>query len=601
LNEWKNTLDFSTYDELSDSFIKTMEPLLPFYQGRKGHLKVGSHGTVYKEDARQVEAFLRVLWGLGPFLTQQEAPDLLSIYLEGIVAGTDPQNKDYWGEVTDYDQLLVEMASLATTFMLVKEKTWDSLSDNERENFVNWLDQINHHTMPSNNWHFFRILVNICLKKMGVTYSQELLDEDLALMDSYYVGKGWYYDGEETQLDYYIPWAFHYYGLVYATVMADEDPERSCLFKQRAAEFAQSFVYMFDADGAAVPFGRSLSYRFAQNSFWSALVFADVEALPWGVIKGIYARNMRFWYSNEIFTTDGILNVGYAYQNLVMAEGYNSPGSPYWAFKSFLLLAVPKSHPYWQSPELPLNFLETKYVNPEGRALYTHSNQSNHVQMYPYGQSVINQNHSASKYSKFVYSTKFGFSVPKSDYHYYEGAFDNVLAVSEDETHFRAKAVDTLFEVNDEWVSYEWAPYKDVKILSTIVPCGDYHVRIQQINTDRELIAYEGGFSNRYETEERIENKTFASYVSSIGTSEITAVKGFDTALVVRPEPNTNLLFERTLLPVLRAELGRGSHLLVSIVGGVLPTSNEMRPEVQVTKHKVIITTAEKEVMVNIT
>ena len=40
--------------------------------------------------------------------------------------------------------------------------------------------------------------------------------------------------------------------------------------------------------------------------------------------------------------------------------------------------------------------------------------------------------------------------------------------------------------------------------------------------------------------------------------------------------------------------------MLVSIVGGVMPGSDEMKPEVQVTKHKVMITTAEKEVMVNI-
>ena len=42
------------------------------------------------------------------------------------------------------------------------------------------------------------------------------------------------------------------------------------------------------------------------------------------------------------FTTDGLLSVGYDYQNMVFAEGYNGPGSPYWAFKTFILLAVPK-------------------------------------------------------------------------------------------------------------------------------------------------------------------------------------------------------------------------------------------------------------------
>lgn len=62
--------------------------------------------------------------------------------------------------------------------------------------------------------------------------------------------------------------------------------------------------------------------------------------------------------NKDIFTTDGLLSVGYDYQNMVFAEGYNGPGSPYWAFKTFILLAVPKDHPYWQAETQPISFPE---------------------------------------------------------------------------------------------------------------------------------------------------------------------------------------------------------------------------------------------------
>lgn len=47
----------------------------------------------------------------------------------------------------------------------------------------------------------------------------------------------------------------------------------------------------------------------------------------------------------------GLLTLGYGYAQPALAEQYNAPGSPYWALKAFLPLAVPAEHPFWTSPE----------------------------------------------------------------------------------------------------------------------------------------------------------------------------------------------------------------------------------------------------------
>lgn len=73
----------------------------------------------------------------------------------------------------------------------------------------------------------------------------------------------------------------------------------------------------------------SLAYRFTQVSFFSALVFADLEALPWGEIKGLISRHMKAWMNKKIFTSEGLLSIGYHYPDSIFAEGYNGPGSPY--------------------------------------------------------------------------------------------------------------------------------------------------------------------------------------------------------------------------------------------------------------------------------
>lgn len=72
--------------------------------------------------------------------------------------------------------------------------------------------------------------------------------------------------------------------------------------------------------GAAIPFGRSLTYRFACGGFFAALALAKVPNMPeplasQGAIKGFLLRHLRWWAHNseDIFRTDGTLDFGWIY------------------------------------------------------------------------------------------------------------------------------------------------------------------------------------------------------------------------------------------------------------------------------------------------
>lgn len=586
-------MQWNERDEIAAALQALVQPLQSKFAEQPGHLALGTHGTIYTENRRDAEGFLRMLWGIGPFLVHYDDEQLQQQWVHGLAAGCNPHSKHYYGKTMDGDQLLVEMASIATTLLLAPHQTWDVLSETEQQHVADWLFQINEHRLPPNNWHFFRILVNVALKRLGMNYSQELIEQDFELIESCYVGDGWYFDGVDQQFDYYIPWAFHYYSLIYVTFMSEEDPKRAARLKERAILFARSYQYWFDRNGEAIPFGRSLAYRFAQASFWSALVLADVEALPWGVIKGLYARNMRSWMNHPIFTADGVLSVGYHYQNLVMGEGYNGAGSPYWAFKSFLLLAVADDHPYWQAEEVEQEVLQSRIALASMKAMIEHTHHSKHALMYPVGQFIGYQNHACAKYSKFVYSTVFGFSVPRSNYYYYEGAFDSVLAVSEDGVHFRDKPLDTSYELHEDRLVHNWQPQVGVTIRSTIVPCGDSHVRIHELETSRAIIAYDASFSAPFvasssEDSTAVETN-WASYHSPVGHTMAKAITGFTQAEMIRVEPNTNLFYERTLMPALRAELQPGTHVLVSVMAGIPTGCESQLPVVELMEDRIIV------------
>ena len=76
--------------------------------------------------------------------------------------------------------------------------------------------------------------------------------------------------------------------------------------------------------GRAIPFGRSLTYRFAMSSFWGAVAFADLELpapLTWGVVRGLQLRNVRWWAQQAgAYNADGTLTIGYVYPNQSMTE-----------------------------------------------------------------------------------------------------------------------------------------------------------------------------------------------------------------------------------------------------------------------------------------
>ena len=113
------------------------------------------------------------------------------------------------------------------------------------------------------------MLIRLALEGCGQVINQAELEEELALIECMYLGDGWYMDGKTTQRDYYISFAFHYYSLIYVKFMRERDPIRAKRFTERAVMFAQDYLYYFDEEGEALPYGRSQTYRFAQEHFRS--------------------------------------------------------------------------------------------------------------------------------------------------------------------------------------------------------------------------------------------------------------------------------------------------------------------------------------------
>lgn len=361
-----------------------------------------------------------------------------------------------------------------------------------------------------------------------------------------------------------------------------------------------------------------MTYRFAFAAFWAAVAVAGVE-LPapvndLGTVKGLLLRHLRWWSKKpDIFNSDGVMNIGFTYPNMYLAEDYNSPQSVYWCLKSMLILLLPSSHPFWQAEELPHPVLQKdkqlwvcKTIWPPRHIV--DSSLAHHYFLSAGQMTVVPHKAKEAKYCKFAYSSAFGFSVPSTGGGTLgQLAPDSTLCISidggetfkprwssEDATldsvSLAGQRVDALKGV--------WKPWKKLglQIETTLVPLRDvypgWHVRVHRVSWSKDAEAkllddkirlVDGGFSIPALTEGGFhvpevgaQDLMTASEGWCAGTDALVRSKrgfggisdlteafgegpGKETeAFVLKADPNTNLVSPRTLIPCVRHGLTPG-------------------------------------------
>lgn len=333
-----------------------------------------------------------------------------------------------------------------------------------------------------------------------------------------------------------------------------------------------------------------MTYRFGMAGFWGAVAFADVELpapLTWGVVKGLLLRHFRWWATKEdMFNSDGTLNLGYCYANMYLTENYNSPGSPYWCCLSFIPLLLPESHPFWAAEEEPypsaslpevaaLKYPKHIAIRRGGHSFLLSSGQACH---YPLKATQ-------AKYGKFAYSSSFGYSVPTGSYQLEQHAPDSMLALSDDGGeiwHTRRLALNARFEWQDgvPILTSSWTPWPDVEVETFLIPpvegSENWHLRAHRVRTGRNLMTSEGAFAiygcrsdngrilgalQESRAEGTTQESRRALTVSSAGAVGVVELQhNVERAgRVVPADPNSNLMHSRTLLPSLAADLSAGT------------------------------------------
>jgi hypothetical protein len=340
-----------------------------------------------------------------------------------------------------------------------------------------------------------------------------------------------------------------------------------------------------------------------------------------------------------MFNVDGTLTIGFTYPNMYMSEDYNSPQSPYWAMKSFLALGLLESHPFWTAKEKPLPTKNAQSVVPVRPVGHIICDTGNHHFLLSMGQFCPwPLKATEAKYGKFAYSSHFGFSVPTGTL-IQQIAPDSTLALSKDdgdtwrvpwkvsETEFGTATVRHRTDVVETMPTLQskWKPWKDanIEVKTHLFPptkrWPDWYVRIHEIRNESaeevKIQCVQGGFaiqgrgarigqvlpaitattttSLTTQTPESfpeavLEHTKAALICSNAGASGIRAIcittsqdtntlESEDGHLghVLKPDANTNLMWQRTLIPTIRSELVvQKTTYLVSAVFSLVRTAD---------------------------
>ncbi|MFI6688596.1 DUF2264 domain-containing protein [Streptomyces sp. NPDC050485] len=291
----------------------------------------------------------------------------LDRYADGLASGTQhplstaeltSAAPDAWPLATHVRQAVVESASVALGLRLTRPWLWDKLDDRTRQRAVDWLLPALGPSPVDNNWWLFGLTVAGFLQDAGIETDRAAATIQRALerIDQWYLGDGWYSDGPNRSFDHYNAWALHFYPVLHAHLGGDQ--ELLDRYGPRLHAQLDAHTRLFGADGAPLPYGRSLTYRFAAAAApWLGALTGHTPLTP-GATRRLASGTLKYFLDRPAdrgaTDPDGLLTLGWHGPYPPVIQHYSGPASPYWAAKGYLGLLLPPDHPAWTAVEEPL-------------------------------------------------------------------------------------------------------------------------------------------------------------------------------------------------------------------------------------------------------
>ena len=332
-------------------------------------------------------------------------------FINAITRGTDPKSEGYWGDPDPNDQIGV---SFALGIYACPERFWNPLTNEQKKNLIKFFQKQSFNTTYHNNHYFFHLFATNLIEKYGngIDSNRAHHTQMMERLLGWYRGDGWFIDGNNRGFDYYNFWGFQ----LFNQMVYQYDPIWKEQFGKRIQDISSRLLktvpYQYARNGGHIPWGRSLTYRFASNAAIGWAMINGNSTLSPGVARRILSGNLKYFWENGCMGENGLLNIGYLGKNQSLAENYIVPGDPYFAMHGLCCLLLPENHPFWKVKEepMPADIAGGKVAVEGAQFSLNVSPVDGDARLYPAGQPfdrTIWQ--SPVKYNQHAYSATIGF------------------------------------------------------------------------------------------------------------------------------------------------------------------------------------------------
>ena len=318
-----------------------------------------------------MECFGRLMAGLAPWLSLPDDDTAEGIQrkqlrewaLKSYAQSVDPESKDYllWRKE---GQPLVDAAYIAESFLRGYDALWVPLDDLTKQRYIAEFQQLRRVDPPYTNWLLFSSTVECFLKKAGAQTDYYRITSALRKVDEWYVGDGWYSDGEDFAFDYYNSFVIHPMYVECLEVMTNGGKQNIWNVKggnfpnalKRMQRFGMILERFVSPEGTFPVFGRSITYRTGVLQPLALLSLRGwlPKELPVGQVRAaMTAVIQRMFGDNRNFNAEGYLTLGFNGSQPNISDWYTNNGSLYLASLAFLPLGLPADAPFWTDAPQP--------------------------------------------------------------------------------------------------------------------------------------------------------------------------------------------------------------------------------------------------------
>lgn len=315
------------------------------------------------KDVTYLECFGRLLMGIAPWLALpdddteegQKRKELRELALQSIRHAVDPLSPDYllWRKE---GQPLVDSAFFTNALIRAPKQLWEPLDAETKKRVVTEITQLRRVKAPYTNWLLFAAMNEAFLAMAGEKYDPMRVDLAVKKIEEWYVGDGWYSDGNRFHYDYYNAFVIHPMQVEVLEVMCKyarwdkKSYEQALMRMQRYAEHLERMV---SPEGTFPPIGRSVTYRTA--SFQPLALLALRKQLPEKLTEGqvraaLTSVHKRIFTDPSNFNAEGFLTIGFAGKQPELGDWYSNNGSMYMTSVGLLALGLPADDSFWTAP-----------------------------------------------------------------------------------------------------------------------------------------------------------------------------------------------------------------------------------------------------------